>query len=275
MTCWIRSIDRGPTTGAVAGSPAFLHVGFKHFLAGEHRAALDVLTVGIAARGTPSDRGWCRHYAAVELLYLGRASEAANQQATADGDDLSPRDVEEVMRSSSITAFQMYAKMIDSAAAVENGRRDAALAEHTGNAVAIGHVAYNRALIAYSHGDVDGYLAHMDEALDIARKNDIANLLGYVHTAQVYAPGWPGLRAALEALDYGTAQRNIGNEFVVLEAIGINLAELRRLEPAAVMLGNLRSGRRTVASSRSRARRDCTASSRCCLDGNRRRHVTR
>ena len=113
-------------------------------------------------------------------------------------------------------------------------------------------MAYNRALIAYSHGDVDGYLAHMDEALDIALTNDIANLLGYVHTAQVYAPGWRGLRAALEALDYWTAQPNIGNEFVILEAIGINLAELRRLEPAAVMLGNLRSGRRTVASSRSR-----------------------
>ena len=92
----------------------------------------------------------------------------------------------------------------------------------------------------------------MNRVLEVARANDIANLVGYVHTAQVYAPGWAGLSAALQALDHWKIHRDIGNEFVVLEAIGINLAELRRLEPAAIILGNLRSGRRSVAASRSR-----------------------
>ena len=60
------------------------------------------------------------------------------------------------------------------------------------------------------------------------------------------------MRAALEALEYWNAGRNIGNEFVVLEAIGINLAEMQRLEPAAVILGNLRNDRRKMTSSMSR-----------------------
>ncbi len=66
------------------------------------------------------------------------------------------------------------------------------------------------------------------------------------------------MRAALEALEYWNAGRNIGNEFVVLEAIGINLAEMQRLEPATVILGNLRNDRRKMTSSMSR-REACIA----------------
>ncbi len=248
-TLWAqRAIDRGPTTGAVAGAPAHLHVGFKHFLAGDHPAALASLIEGLAARGTPSDRGWCRHYAAVELLYLGRAGEAA-EQAAADFDHGAARTVETIMRSSSIATFGMYAHTEAFDVAAGHAADLVARAEATGNAVAIGHVIYNLALIEYARGNVDEYLARMDEALKIARSNDIANLVGYVLTAQVYAPGWSGLRAALDALDHWQATRNVGNEYVVLEAIGINLAELRRFEPAAMILGNLSSGRRKVASS--------------------------
>ena len=71
-------------------------------------------------------------------------------------------------------------------------------------------------------------------------------------TAQVYAPGWSGLRAALDALEDWASKRDIGNEFVVLEAVAINLAELGRLEPAAVVLGNLEKDRRRIASSAGR-----------------------
>jgi predicted ATPase len=248
-TLWAqRAIDRGPTTGAIAGAPAHLHVGFKHFLSGDHPAALQSLTEGLAARGTPSDRGWCRHYAAVELLYLGRAVDAA-EQAAVDFDDGSARTVESIMRSSSITTFGMYAQIEALDTAAERAAELVSRAEATGNAVALGHVVYNLALIEHARGNVDAYLGRMNEALAIARSNGIANLTGYVLTAQVHAPGWSGLSAALEALDHWQATRNVGNEYVVLEAIGINLAELGRFEPAAMILGNVRSGRRKVASS--------------------------
>ncbi len=67
-----------------------------------------------------------------------------------------------------------------------------------------------------------------------------------------------GALGALGALEYWNAGRNIGNEFVVLEAIGIDLAEMQRLEPAAVILGNLRNDRRKMTSSMSR-REACIA----------------
>lgn len=246
-----RAIDRGTTIGAVPGTPAHLHVGFQLFLAGDHEAALGELQRGLAAQGTPSDRGWCRHYAAVELLYLGRATEAADQ-AAADFSDESPRSVEAVIRSSSITTFQMYARQVRHEDASKQVVECARIAEESGNAVALGHVHFNTALYAYGRGEIDVYLAEMRDALDVARRDDIPNLIGYILTAQVYAPGWSGLRGALDALEYWNAGRNIGNEFVVLEAVGINLAELRRFEPAAVILGNLRNDRRKMSSSMSR-----------------------
>jgi hypothetical protein len=92
----------------------------------------------------------------------------------------------------------------------------------------------------------------MGDALEVSRRAHIPNLTGYILTAQVYAPGRSGLRGALDALEYWKASRNIGNEFVVLEAVGINLAEMRRFEPAAMILGNLRSDRRKMTSSMSR-----------------------
>ena len=55
-------------------------------------------------------------------------------------------------------------------------------------------------------------------------------------------------------MEYWAEQRDIGNEFVVIEAAGINLVELRRLEPGAVILGHLAQDRRRPASSA--ARRD-------------------
>ncbi|WP_395159143.1 ATP-binding protein [Ilumatobacter sp.] len=246
-----RAISRGTTIGAVPGTPAHLHVGFQLFLAGDHEAALEELQRGLAARGTPSDRGWCRHYAAVELLYLGRAAEAADQAAV-DFSDESPRSVEAVIRSSSITAFQMYARQVHHDEAAARFAKYAQIAEKSGNSVAQGDVHFNSALCAYGRGDVDTYLAKMGDALEVARRDDIPNLTGYILTAQVHAPGWSGLRGALDALEYWNASRNIGNEFVVLEAVGINLAEMRRLEPAAVILGNLHNDRRKMTSSMSR-----------------------
>lgn len=243
-----RALRRGPTTGAVPGAPVYLHVAFQQFLAGEHEDALATLQLGLQARGTPSDRGWCRHYAAVELLYLGRAADAA-EQAAWDVADESPRPVESVMRSSSLVMFNTYARRDDPERLQEQLERDVERAETTGNAVAIGHVTYNRALCAYYRGAVDAYLADMQTALEIARAAGIVNLVGYVLTAQVYAPGWSGLRASLDALEYWSLQRDIGNEFVVLEAVAINLAELRHLEPAGVVLGNLERDRRKMASS--------------------------
>ncbi|MFT4617042.1 MAG: putative ATPase [Minisyncoccia bacterium] len=252
-----RAIARGSTIGAVPGAPAHLHVGFQLFLAGDHEAALEELERGLTARGTPSDRGWCRHYSAVELLYLGRAVEAANR-AAADLSDASPRSVEAVIRSSSITVFQMYALGVHHDEATAQFEKYARVAEESGNAVAQGDVHFNSALCAFGRGDVDTYLAKMRDALEVARRDDIPNLTGYVLTAMVYSPGRSGLRAALEALEYWNAGRNIGNEFVVLEAIGINLAEMQRLEPAAVILGNLRNDRRKMTSSMSR-REACIA----------------
>jgi predicted ATPase len=246
-----RAIERGATIGAVPGAPAHLHVGFQLFLAGDHEAALGELQRGLVARGTPSDRGWCRHYAAVELLYLGRAGEAADQ-AAADFSDESPRSVEAVIRSSSITAFRMYARQVDRDEAATQFEEHERIAAEAGNAVAQGVVNFNSALCAYGRGDVDTYLAKMADALEVSRRDDIPNLAGYILTAQVYAPGWSGLRGALDALEYWAASRNIGNEFVVLEAVGINLAEMRRFEPAAVILGNLRNDRRKMTSSMSR-----------------------
>jgi predicted ATPase len=222
-----RAIERGTTIGAVPGAPAHLHVGFQLFLAGKHEAALKELRIGLAAKGTSSDRGWCRHYAAVELLYLGRAADAADQAADGFLDE-SPGSVEAVIRSSSITMFQMYARRVHPDEAATQFEMYTRIAENSGNAVAQGDVNFNSALCAHGRGDVDLYLAKMHDALDVARRADISNLTGCILTAQVYAPGRSGLRGALDALEYWNAGRNIGNEFVVLEAVGINLAELRR-----------------------------------------------
>jgi hypothetical protein len=126
------------------------------------------------------------------------------------------------------------------------------IAEESGNAVAQGDVHFNSALCAYGRGDVDAYFAKMGDALEVARRDDISNLTGDILIAQVHAPGWSGLRWALDVLEYWNAGRNIGHEFVVLEAVGINLGEMRRLEPAAVILGNLRNDRRKMTSSMSR-----------------------
>jgi predicted ATPase len=246
-----RAIERGTTIGAVPGAPAHLHVGFQLFLAGKHEAALKELRIGLAAKGTSSDRGWCRHYAAVELLYLGRAADAADQAADGFLDE-SPGSVEAVIRSSSITMFQMYARRVHPDEAATQFEMYTRIAENSGNAVAQGDVNFNSALCAHGRGDVDLYLAKMHDALDVARRADISNLTGCILTAQVYAPGRSGLRGALDALEYWNAGRNIGNEFVVLEAVGINLAELRRFEPAAVILGHLRNYRRKMGSSMSR-----------------------
>lgn len=246
-----RAIGRGSTIGAVPGAPAHMHVGFQLFLAGDHEAAFDQLQQGLVARGTPSDRGWCRHYAAVELLYLGRATEAANQ-ATADFSDESPRSVEAVIWSSAITALRMHARQLHQDEAATQFDEHTRIAEELGNSVAQGAVHLNVALCAYGRGDIDTYLAKMADALEVSRRDDIPNLTGYILTAQVYAPGWSGLRGALNALEYWSASRNIGNEFVVLEAVGINLAEMRRFEPAAVILGNLRNDRRRMTASMSR-----------------------
>ena len=164
------------------------------------------------------------------------------------------RPVEQAMQSSAHAVFKTYAGQIRDEDALERIHRASALAASTGSPVAMGHVLYNRALVHYVRGDVQNATAAFAEALELAREHDIPNLTGYVLTAQVSAPGQGGLSAALEALSYWRDHRDVGNEFVVLESAGINLAEIGRIEPAAVIMGNLELDRRRIASSK--ARRD-------------------
>ncbi len=248
-----KAIERSGATSSRIGAPAHLLMAFAHFLGGDHEAALASNLAGLAAPGTPSDHGWCRNYAAVELLYLGQANEAA-EMADRMLADPPPRQVEQAMQLGSHAVFKLYAGQFapdEALAAIEHADR---LAQTCHSVVASGLVAYNRALCEYGRGNVDGFRAAMERALGYARQDGIPNLTGYVLTAQVYAPGRAGLQDALRALEYWADRRDIGNEFVVIEAAGINLVELRRLEPGAVILGHLAEDRRRPASSA--ARRD-------------------
>ena len=248
-----RARERAEVTHTAVSAPAALHLAFQSFLAGDHAGALEWNQTALAAAATPSDRNWARHYGAVELLYLGRTGEAA-AMADAMVDEPPPRAVEQAMQGSAHAVFKVYAGQIRHEDAIERIQRAEAVALPTGSPVAMGHVTYNRGLVHYVRGDVGEATAAFRSALELAREHDIANLTGYVLTAQVSAPGQPGLAAALEALSYWQDRSDIGNEFVVLESAGINLAELGRIEPAAVILGNLEQDRRRIASSR--ARRD-------------------
>lgn len=246
-----RAIDRGEVTQTPIGAPAHLHVAFARFLAGDHEGALAANETALTNRPTPSDRGWARHYGAVELLYQGRTAEAA-RLADEMVADVPPRPVEQAMQLSAAAVFQLYAQHMPYDDVVAANERAAEIALDTGSPVARGHVAYNQGLVAYTRGDVPVARARFSEALEIARSEHIPNLTGYVLVSQVYAPGYSGLVAAQEALQYWQHQRDVGNEFVVLEAAAINLAEIGRLESAAVILGNLDQDERRIASSKSR-----------------------
>ena len=88
--------------------------------------------------------------------------------------------------------------------------------------------------------------------MELGRLHGVPNLVGYALTAQVYDPGSGGLAVAADALDYWRDHRDVGNEFVVLEATAINLVEQGRLADGAVVLGHLAADPRRIASSAAR-----------------------
>jgi predicted ATPase len=240
-----RAVDRGQATEALPAAPGHLQMGFRHYLAGDHEQALAENLAALDADPAPSDRGWARHYGALELLLLGRTAEAA---ALADQmlDDVALLPVEQAMHTSSHAVFKLYAHQMryeDALAKIGSSERQAI---DTGSPVALGHVIYNRGLCEYTRGRVDEATAAFDRALELADSHDIANLRGYVLNAAVYAPGARGFRSALEAIETWRQRRDLSNEFIVLEAVGINLAELRRFEPAAVILGHLDTVGRSI-----------------------------
>ncbi|MEL6892717.1 MAG: hypothetical protein AAFP84_14050, partial [Actinomycetota bacterium] len=246
-----RAADRAGATERDVAAPVHLHLAFAEFLGGRHDGALAENEQALACRATPSDRSWARLYAAIELLYLGRTDDAA-KMADVMVTDTPPRAVEQAMQGSAHPVFKMYAGQMDFVEAMDHVHRAALVADATGSPVASGHVEYNRGLLLYARGEVEQATSAFRRVLEIGREHHVPNLVGYVLTSQVSAPGRTGLLAALDALSYWRDHRDVGNEFVVLEGAGINLAELGRLEPAAIILGNLDQDRRRIASSRAR-----------------------
>jgi predicted ATPase len=244
----LRATERGSVTDTAAGAPAFLHVAFRHFLSGDHERALEANLAALDATGTPSDWSWARQYAAIELLYLGRTAEAA---AMADRmlAEPPPRAVERAMQMSAHAVFKLFAGQMDVDTAITAISRSHDVAASTLNPVALGHVSYNLGLAAITGERADDAGAAFGEAMRLGREHGIPNLVGYVLTARVYTPGRDGLAVAADALDYWRTHRDVGNEFVVLEATGINLVELGRLEDAGMVLGNLDQDPRRIASS--------------------------
>ena len=242
-----RAIERGQMTGAIAGAPAHLHVAFGEFLAGSHESALHANLRAIEMDSTPSDREWAHHYAAVELLYLGRTAEAVAMADFAVTDP-SARPVERVMQQSAHAVFKFFAGQMDApdadraiAAAIE-------VARSTNNPLAQGHAAYNGAMIASITGRADEAANGFAIAMTLGRTHGVPNLVGYVLMAQLYTPGAPGLESAREVLDWWRDHRDVGNEFVLIEATGINLVETGRVEDGGLLLGHIGSEERRVAS---------------------------
>lgn len=246
-----RALDRARATGMTLGAPAHLLAAFGHFVVGAHEAALTANLVAIESLGTPSDRAWARHYAAVELLYLGRTAEAA---AMADEmiEEPPPRQVEKAMQLSAHAVFKLLAAQLDVNGALIEIDRAERWASATGNPVARGHVAYNRGMVAVTAQRGAAAREAFAYAMELGRLHGIPNLIGYSLTAQVYAPGPRALAVAAEALDYWEDHADVGNEFVVLEATAINLVEQGRLTDGAVVLGHLAADPRRLALSATR-----------------------
>ena len=141
------AIERSVATGMTLGAPAHLLAAFGHFVVGDHESALRANLQAIESLGTPSDRAWARHYAAIELLYLGRTAEAA---AMADEmlDEPPPRQVEKAMQLSAHAVFKLLAGHVDVDGATIEIDQSERWASATGNPVARGHVAYNRGMVA-------------------------------------------------------------------------------------------------------------------------------
>ena len=246
-----RAIERSAVTGMTLGAPAHLLAAFGHFVVGDHEAALHANLTAIGSLGTPSDRAWARHYAAIELLYLGRTAEAA---AMADEmvDEPPPRQVEKSMQLSAHAVFKLLAGHLDADEAMIEINRAERWASATGNPVARGHVAYNRGMVAAVDQRGGAAREAFAYAMELGRLHGIPNLIGYVLTAQVYDPGERGLAVAADALDYWQDHHDLGNEFVVLEATAINLVEQSHLADGAVVLGHLAADPRRIALSAGR-----------------------
>ena len=246
-----RAIERSNATGMTLGAPAHLLAAFGHFVVGDHDAALAANLLAVESLGTPSDRAWARHYAAIELRYLGRTSEAA---AMADDmvDEPPPRQVEKAMQLSAHAVFKLLADEFDVEEAMIEIDRAERWASATGSPVARGHVAYNRGMVAVNAQRGSAAREAFAYAMELGRLHGVPNLIGCALTAQVYAPGAGGLAVAAEALDYWEGHDDLGNEFVVLEATAINLVEQGRLTDGAVVLGHLAADPRRISSSAQR-----------------------
>lgn len=246
---WSQRLFEGTHDGARAGAPSHLHLAHSLFVAGEHLEALAQNEAALRKSATPSDRSWARYYAAVELQQLGRLDEAAAMTAAMVG-DVPPRHVEQAMQLAAHAVAHLNAGTMDLADVTAAVDRAAAMAAETRNPVAIGQVAHNRGLVAVAAGDPITGDEQFEAALSLARTHQIRSLTADVLAARTYAPGYGGLAAAKHVLDDWQRDRDVGNEFLVLEAAGINLAEIGDIESAAVILGNLdQDGRRLVSSS--------------------------
>ena len=246
-----RAIERAAATGMTLGAPAHLLAAFGHSVVGDHDAALRANLTAIESLGTPSDRAWARHDAAIELAYLGRTEQAA---AMADEmlQEPPPRQVEKAMQLSAHAVFKLLAGQVDADHALVEIDRAERWAAATGNPVARGLVAYNRGLVAVV--DRRGAVAReaFAFAMELGRLHGLPKLVGDALTAQVYEPGLGGLAVAAEALDHWQDRHDLGNEFVVLEATAINLVEQGRPADGALVLGHLAADPRRIASSATR-----------------------
>jgi predicted ATPase len=243
-----RAIERSAATGMTLGAPAHLLAAFGHFVVGDHEAALQANLTAIESLGTPSDRAWARHDAAVELLYLDRTADAA-LMADEMIDEPPSRQVEKAMQLSSHAVFKLLAGRVDADGAMSEIDRAERWAAATGNPVARGHVACNRGMVAVVDQRGGAARDAFAYAMELGRLHGVPNLIGCALTAQVYDPGVRGLTVAADALDYWQGHHDLGNEFVVLEATAINLVEQSRLADGAVVLGHLATDPRRIPSS--------------------------
>ena len=179
--------------------------------------------------------------------------------------DVPPRAVEQAMQGAAQPVFKVWARQMAVEDALERIGRALVVAEATQSPVAVGHVEYSRGLVQFAAGDVEAGSASFREVASIGRSHDVPALVASVLPTLIGMPGRSGLESAMEVLDDPPASGRVGHEFVVLEGVGINFAELGQADAAAIVLGHLEpGGRRRLAS---RARRDAAVAS---LSGQRR-----
>jgi predicted ATPase len=246
-----RAIERSAATGMTLGAPAHLLAAFGHLVVGDHERALHANLTAVESLGTPSDRAWARHDAAIDLLSLGRTADAAS--LADEMLDEPPRgQIEQAMQLSAHAVFKLHAGRLDAdEAMIEIDRADRSAAA-TGNPVARGYVAYHRGIVALVDQRGGAARQAFASAMDLGRLHGVSNLVGQVVAARVYQRGVRGLTVAAEAFDAWRDHDDLRNEFVVLEATAINLVEQNRIAEGAVVLGHLAADPRRIAASAAR-----------------------